>query len=243
MDAVIPYQHHGKGFELRYALRSLQQHFAGLRTVWIVGDELPLWAKGLNLIHFKEKHGNIRDKERNIYEKTNAACDDIRVSDDFLFANDDHFLLQGFNEDFPEYYHDLLKGTSEKAEGYYKETLVNTRGLLNHWAKDFDCHCPIVYNKVLYKQSIGRLNWQKSYGYAIKTVYCNTWGIEGEYMQDCKIRKAPETRAELDELLAGRAWFSTCDYTARNAEVRKKIMELYPEPSRYENLEYDASRI
>src|SRR5688500_2320198 len=104
---VIPLAANGFGsrnndIELRYCLRSIETHLSGYGDIFLIVHK-PKWVK--NVMHIPaEDEQRTWWKERNIYRKILLACEDPRVSDDFLFMNDDHYLLSDFVAgEFPYY--------------------------------------------------------------------------------------------------------------------------------------------
>jgi hypothetical protein len=159
-----------------------------------------------------------------------VPCEDERVSDNFLMVHDDHFLLKDYHAgEFP-YYH---MGPMNKGHGQYGETKQNTKSLLSSFEgfNNYDCHCPIVFNKQLFKR-VAEADWSKWYGYCLKTLYCVMNGIQGEFMFDLKIRM-PLTCSSIMELLHGRSWFSIGDRCFSDG-MKEVLQTLYPIKSRYE---------
>jgi hypothetical protein len=232
VDIVIPLGTRStqKNQELRYCLRSIEQHLTGIGQVFIIG-ECPEWLQNIIHIPFTEDPRN-RFRDRNIMFKMAEACKDARVSDNFLMVHDDHFLLADYDAgEFP-YYH---MGPMNEGQGQYGETKANTKSLLSLYPeiKNYDCHCPIVFNKQLFMRSVALADWSKWYGYCLKTLYCVINGIEGEYAEDSKVR-LPLLYNEIRGHIAGRKWFSIGDRCFREGGMWDVLSELYPLKSKYE---------
>ena len=159
------------------------------------------------------------------------ACNDDRVTEDFLFMNDDHYLLRNYVVPrFPFYYEGRL---SEKLTiTDYKHTVQNT--LRATLAKDpayTDVHCPILYNKRLFRK-LREYDWSVKWGYCIKTLYCYQ-SIHGmTYENDLKIAHSLPY-ADIIHLLKGRSWFSIGD-GAFAGDIRQVLEDLYSNSSKYE---------
>lgn len=231
-DIVIPLNSRStqKNQELRYCLRSIEQHLAGVGNVFIIG-ECPEWLQNIIHIPFTEDPRN-RYRDRNIMLKMSEACKDQRVSDDFLMVHDDHFLLADYEAGKFPYYH---MGPMNEGQGQYGYTKDNTKALLSleESFNNYDCHCPIVFNKQLFMRSVALADWSKWYGYCMKTLYCVMNGIEGEYTEDSKIR-LPLLGNEICGHIAGRKWFSIGDRCFQPGGMWDVLNELYPNKSRYE---------
>lgn len=235
---VIPLGHGSRNndMELRYCLRSIEKHLTGYGDIFIVG-ECPTWLQ--NVIHIPFDEGiapKTYEKERNIFNKIMAACADDRVSEWFLFMNDDHYLLDRYQARIFPYYHDSTLNCY-KTVTEYKHTIRNT---IDHFegalVGNFDVHCPIVYKKELlywaFKLREPVPDWSKHFGYCIKSTYCDINRIIGDKRHDLKINE-PLTVGQIKHLIAGRSWFSIGD-KAFNGEIRQVLQELYPKKSRYE---------
>lgn len=215
--------------ELRYSLRGIEQHLSNYGEVFVIGERPSFLSN--NIIHIPATDGDkTYNKERNIYTKIMAACNDPRVSDDFLFMNDDHFLLSNYRADqFPYYFDGMLGDVSSVSD--YRYTLHNTKSVLGVDVPCFDVHTPIVYNKRLF-QLLSCYDWSVKFGYCIKTAYCARAGVAGKPYQDLKI-KDPLTTDQIKELIKGRDCFSV-DNQAREGGLLQVLNELYPTKSRYE---------
>jgi hypothetical protein len=91
MNAVYPYIH-STGSELVYSLRSLEKH-TDLEPV-VIGDK-PDWYKGRHIPFPASTRGaDSSYKITNVYFKIRRACLDKKISDTFLYMNDDIYLIE-----------------------------------------------------------------------------------------------------------------------------------------------------
>ncbi|MGN6438404.1 MAG: hypothetical protein ACTHMM_17810 [Agriterribacter sp.] len=222
--------------ELRYSLRSVEKHLSGYGQLYIVGS-CPDWVTNAVHIQMADEFGYNRDK--NIYSKIYIACRQKKISDNFLFINDDHFFLQNFVADQVPYYHkgDLFHAFNSRPHAdHYRVTLSNTYWYLkrnylptNH----FDVHTPIIYNKRAFISAVSIADWDVYYGYGIKSLYANSLKIAGEQTSDCKVDSA-KTRTEIVHRINDRPFFSIGD-NALNDDMKSLLEDLYPVPSSWEN--------
>lgn len=161
-------------------------------------------------------------RERNIYKKLLLAIHHPQVSENFIYAHDDHFLLRVHNM-IPDYYANYFGGT-----GAYSLTVKNTNS-----EKNFDVHVPKVINKTRFLQTVASLNWNKPYGYCIKTMYCKD-GPQGNWMhvEDLNLRR-PMDQPHIQSLVKNKNFFS-CRDKALNPDLRRVLHTLYQKPSRWE---------
>lgn len=222
--------------ELVYALRSIEKHLKGFGEVFIIGDRINS-LKGLKYIHCRDDRQSMY-KERNIYRKILKACNHPEVTEDFIMLNDDHLLLKDFDvNNLPFYYKGTLEETLSKNMGDYRKSVNHTRKLLLSKDKptiDFDTHFPIVYNKKKFIDTFvcNNVDWDKPFGYVIKSLYCNLNDIEGEFGGDCKIHHKMKYE-DIVSKIGDRSFFSTSD-GCLNEDMMRFLNEKYGTKSRYE---------
>lgn len=220
--------------ELRYCLRSIEKHLTGYGEIVIVGA-IPKWIQ--NVIHIPATdEDKTWDKEKNIFNKIMLACQDERVTEDFLFMNDDHYLLKDYAAgEFTFYAYGNL---SEQVlrDDQYGNTAANTAMHMPTYWPYFDVHCPIVYNKEVFKR-LAELDWTRKYGYCIKTLYAG-FAVPSHAKllafehPDLKINE-PLSISRIKKRLEGRHWFSIGN-KAFEGGIMGVLNELYPKKSKYE---------
>lgn len=225
MDVLYPIGSGSKynDLELKYSLRSLEKYLSGYDRIFIVGN-LPNWIKKDSVVHIPKGDGLY--KQQNIFLKIKAAIDN-GISNNFLFFNDDHFLLQPLQADqLPYFYDNTLQHWATKARGRYKGAILNTgEGLY------YDVHTPIIYNGEKFLNTVGKLDWSKEY--VIKSAYCNANQI-GKIVKidDIKIEQE-RTVEQLKAIIHKKMFFSIATYALYPA-MKQLLNELYPEKSKYE---------
>jgi hypothetical protein len=242
---LIPTANH----ELKYALRSIETYLGNAGKIFIIGS-CPEWLnlQTVEYIPYHEKNW-FTQLTRNIHEKLKIACHHHKVSDNFLYFNDDHFLLDYADAAQYPLYHG---GAEFGGKGQYKKaTVPDTIAILKSAGYadpiyNYDVHTPILINKRAYLETLGTLDWKKDYGYCIKTCYAYLTGLqsEGVPFADLKIHESPKTVEELESLLKDRHIFSTGEKAFKmlrdenggnipNSIVRF-MEETYPKKSKYE---------
>lgn len=225
MDIVIPLNSNGQKFEdieLQFALLSIEKYLTGYGKIFIIGDH-PKFTNGFTHIPAKDTPGR---KQYSLMNKLMIAVEDERVSEDFIYLHDDHFLLRPLNvSEIKPWYDGTMIEAFEKAHGNYKEAIWNTIKVVGGEALYYDIHVPCVFNKKKLRV-ISQGEWAtKEYGFVIKSLYFNTFPEPSEYMKDLKIDQALSVEA-ITELIKDRIFFSTGANGAKTQMI-KKLNELY----------------
>lgn len=217
---------HFNNFELKMSLRAVEKNLSGFNKVWIVG-EYPEWIQNVNHIPFPDEAG--RPSDYNIMRKVSAACEHPEVSENFLFINDDHFIMQPFEASTFPYFCEpsLEKYLYRRGNDTYALRAKNTLKYLQSKSlptKHFDIHYPIIYNKSLFLEHVTKaVDWNKQ-AYVIKSMYANTLKIEGVEAVDYKIgRTLPPEDVKV---------FSTTPRFRHN--VQHYLLYNFKKPSRFE---------
>ena len=109
--------------ELRFSLRSITKNGSGIRNIFIVGER-PDYIKNIIHIPASDIFDPAVNADGNIITKILTACGDKRLSENFLFINDDHLVLKPVNiADVPAFH----KGSMDTFPDEYWN--------LNHWRK------------------------------------------------------------------------------------------------------------
>jgi len=227
--------------EIRYSLRSVQQHLKGYRNIWIIG-ELPIFIRGVHWIKMQDVGHN---KELRIMNKIAQACLCDTISDEFLFMNDDHFFLKDVDaREYPFYHKGILQQciAERPADNEYTRAMVNTQNAIAQLMhnkilmfgniKNFDTHTPIRYSKTEFKTVMKMFDWKVQDGYIIKSLYANALAVPYVFEEDMKITQHLG-RADFLSKLEGRHVFSIADM-AINDHSMQIFKELYPKKSQWE---------
>jgi len=214
-----------KDIELRFSLRSIEKYLTGFGKVVIVGER-PDWLQNISWVPLSDDPRLSPD--HNIMLKVAGACRQSEISEDFLFFNDDHFLISPFHvEHFPAFYQgDLATYCRLRGLDGYGKRAKSTLDYLK--SKDlpikyFDVHTPILYNKALFLDQVAAAPGWSGEGYIIKSLYANSLQLDGEPFRDQKINAPPVPDVKI---------FSTFPHI--KASVTRFLSETFPEMSRFE---------
>lgn len=234
-DIVIPL---GSGspfdnWELRFALRSVEKYVQDLNTVWILSDCAPAWLKNVRILPVPDRHKH--NKDANLFDKLIFAAKTPEMSDTFVFLSDDQAFLQPFDAEKAQTVFNQ-RGPMSFAASPHKWhrrmtatfSLLEQRGICLLY--NFDAHVPVVYRKVDFKLLEG-IDYATPPGYCINTLLCGLLQRRGVLPQGMVKAHAEGSTAEVDftgKLYAG---YNNGGFPL----IRKKLAELFPEKSRYEN--------
>lgn len=230
-DIVIPLGKGGHKFgdiELKYALRSIEKYLAGYRNIFIIGER-PEWINTGHVYCIPARDTPLR-KQFSLMSKLLMACMNERISQDFIYFHDDHYLLKPLHvSEIKNWYEGNIKDHLNKAVGKYKTACENTMNAIDG-GKYFDIHTPCIFNKAGIRD-LSHLNWKEN-EYIIKSLYLNINKGDEEEMSDCKINQ-PKSKKEIEERIKGRLFFST-GHNAIKQPMIKVLDELFNEKSSYE---------
>lgn len=223
--------------ELKYSLRSLEKYY-NADNVYVIGV-LPYFLNQATVKYIPCKNHS-RNAAYNIMKKAYLVATIPQLSQKFIFMNDDYFLLKPLPENIPYYFKNpsLLDSLYKNGGNDYSFHLKSTIEALNKKSlplKNFDTHCPIVYDKDLLREVIDSYEWEglKS-GYVLRSLYCNTLGIQGEFKEDLKL-SSKRFEPQIKRMIYQKEWFSIAD-RAVNKALGNVLQEMFPNPSKYETV-------
>ena len=209
--------------EIRFSLRSIEKNMKNIGKVFVVG-ECPDFLQNVIHIPAKDIFDPALNADGNIITKVLAACSDERLSDEFLFINDDHLVLREMNiENVPP----LQKGDMTTfAPNYFKNNfwrgrLKRTMQVLqvnNLSTLHFDCHTPILFNKHRFPEIMEQFNYKDDIGYTMKSLYGNVMYPDGQFLTGQKRTVFKYYKFdELEERLAAPDFMSFNDQGLNNS--------------------------
>lgn len=219
--------------ELRYSMRSLE-FVKDLGEVFVVGADPGFLSEQVTFI---PTYHNFPNPARGIFENLLAACQDERLPERFLYATDDLFFCAEIEAGNYPYYHmgaisDRLKNCSSE---YYSHLFATQEELKKRGLPtlNFDSHYPMLVSKSKVLELAELYNWDRMHGLTFKSIYCNTFGIEGEFRKDCKVN-APHSFEWWVRFANEREVFSIGDVALHESGLVQFLKELFPNLSIYE---------
>ena len=218
----------GDNEELRYSIRSIEKNFPG-QKIWVAGYK-PDWYDGpfISIPDTSTKFKNIR-------LALNEVCKHPEVSEDFVFMNDDFFLIKPIKE-WKNYDGGLL---SDKIARYrqinststyaiiLKRTFDQLKRMGIRKPIDYDIHVPMVFNKAKLLE-ISYLQFQP------RSLYGNIYQIASETITDVKRYASDSYMSQLSYTLNEYPFISTEDKSF-NVVKEQVLGDMFPKPSKYES--------
>lgn len=232
MDILYTLSSNYSGEELRYSLRSLVN--VPHDNVFIVGG-CPAWVKGI--IHIPATQSGT--KYKNTTNNLKVACNDTRLSDDFIYFNDDFFVLRPIKDPKKELnlYNDTVNKqydglyAKHHAETPYMVGIRETRDLIRALGKadplSYELHAPFVFNKDNFIKMFAIEGVDKINCLHKRTLYGNLYYTGGKNQKDVKIfAKDKFDTSALDKFLScsNDGW----------PKVRVYLQSKFPEKCQYE---------
>jgi hypothetical protein len=222
--------------ELRYSLRSVGKNLPHGK-IFIVGQQ-PRWLQNIEWIPVVDC---CAIKQKNAVHKITAACNNEKVSENFILMNDDFFFLKPCEEikNYRLGYLQKKMATHKTKLGRYYLAMKDTMDLLKskgiNYPLDFEPHYPCVINKEKFLKVFGGIHDQGQHGLLHRSVYFNLTKESGEPMErDLKVYTYDEFK-----YMKAREWsfFSTSDPVIRQRAMQEFLAGKFPTPSIYEKKE------
>lgn len=216
--------------ELRYSLRSLEQHFHRLGRVFVVTEFLPDWLTGVEHVYTVDTHR--RNKDANLIDKVLAACR-AGVSDTFLRASDDQCLLADW--DGLDVWH--AGDADGQRGGKWWRRCQRTCDYLKANGRPtwfYDCHCPAPVDRDEFVRVVSAADYTTTPGFSINTLYFNSVDIPRQRMagQKLSVHRAIGPK-KLRSLSRGKLFLGYND-RGLNDWLKQYLARRFPMPSRFE---------
>lgn len=227
--------------EIRYSLRAIERNLKGYGNIIIVG-QCPDFIDKSKVIYIPCDDPLHSNADGNIALKVLKACNDKRVSDDFLFINDDHIINKPLEASQMGFYH---KGNfadyadSFWHDGLHRRRLRRTFEVLREKGCStfhFDLHVPILINKEQFVKTVPNFNFQDDIGYTMKSIYANPVVPDNKKEFIGSLKRKIFRHKTLDEIqeIFKMAHFISYNDQGLNGALKYFLALYLPEISKYE---------
>lgn len=224
MDIVYVVKPGDSNQELRYSLRSLAN--VDHDRVWIAGYKPEFVSNKVEYIPVPNQPTKYLSSTANL----EAACKHPRVSDEFVYFNDDFFILHPIST-FGCYDRGLVRDVLAcNPPSKYRTGGEQTLRMIQDYMgidspKSYELHIPMVLRKDLMLETI-----RKGRGipaFHKRTLYGNLWDLPSRSAQDVKVK-------DLHTPPPAGPFVSTTEHSFEHGDVGKVIRSLFPKASVYE---------
>lgn len=172
---VVPFRYgSADSFELRYSLRSWDKFSPELvHDAYLIGDDRPSWFFGINISHKQEQR---LPGVCNVLAKLKKACEDPRITEDFIYTNDDCYLVAPFKSGPFWMRNGPLREGGIHHKGFnltFDE--LDRRGIKKPYL-DCELHYPVIYNKAKCLKLLNEIDIRLPYSF--RTLYFNLLGVQ-----------------------------------------------------------------
>lgn len=173
-SVVIPYcKEFAQGKELLYALRSWDKNCCFPADFVVIGDKENWFS---DEIHFIECPRVSDNPSVDTYHKLKVALERDLVTDDFIWTNDDIYVLQPIDLSHIQLPKVLGPLDTSKYKGFYRENMQRTIDCLKQLGASFQnygTHTPVMFNKASWLGLIAKLDEQITQGMLYTSIYFN----------------------------------------------------------------------
>lgn len=230
MDVLYPLKQHDNNNELRCSLRSLKNiphdrvFVCGWKPFWMTDD----------VVHIPTDQDNNENKYLKSTRNLIKACEDERLSDDFILMNDDMYIMRPITE-IPVMHRGPINDVinwywKRHSSGPYANGMVATFHRLDRMGckniMSYELHVPMVVNKKKFLETL-KLSLEME-GFGKRTLYGNINQIGGVQAEDVKYSTR---RRDIDPELA---FISTEEASFMYHPIGNYIREKFNKRCKYE---------
>ena len=173
-SVVFPYcKEFAQGKELLYALRSWYKNCCFQANFVVIGDKEDWFSEEICFIECPRVSDN---PSVDTYHKLKVALESDKVTDDFVWTNDDIYVLQPIDLSHIQLPKVIGLLDISKYRGFYRENMQRTIDCLNQLGaacQNYGTHTPVMFNKASWLGLIAKLDEQITQGMLYTSIYFN----------------------------------------------------------------------
>lgn len=226
--------------ELRYSLRSVEKYLKNYRNVYLIGNNKPDFLDNVTYYHVDDIS---KKPQKNVAACLYVASNLEKLSDNFMFFNDDFYLLKNTDASTYPIYHNPSKGNDlivHAKDDNYRRKIECTVSKIWELTGDkpysyYDLHLPIIFNK---KELDRVLRWygftDDKEGLLVRTMYGNLANIPMNREQSSSRKINIPLELNMLKQINRKAKFFSIGEEGLNDDMKQYLEELYPNKSKYE---------
>jgi len=225
--------------ELRISLRSVERNLKNFGKIFVVGEDPGFLSGNVIYIYYPDEISS-RNADGNMARKIIRACNDPRLSDNFLFMNDDFIINKEIDAaEIPWMHKGDMKDHPPRfwKTQFYRNRLRRTFDVLaerNLPTLQYDYHAPMLMNKKKFPQVMEKFDYAADIGYTFRSLYGNSLALEAEPLVDQKkTMYAYYTLAQIKERVAV-PFFVGYNDQGLNSSFKYWMVTTFHEQSRFE---------
>lgn len=234
--------------ELRISLRSVERNLKNFGKIFVVGEDPGFLSSNVIYIYYPDEIST-RNADGNMARKIIRACADPRLSDNFLFMNDDFIINKEIDAaEIPWMHKGDMKDRPPKfwKSQFYRYRLRRTFDVLserNLPTLQYDYHAPMLMNKKKFPQVMAKFDYAADIGYTFRSLYGNSLKLKAEPLVDQKITMYESyTLAQIKARVALPVFVGYNDLGLNNS-FKYWMVTTFHEQSRFEKNNYFNDRI
>ena len=173
-SVVFPYcKEFAQGKELLYALRSWYKNCCFQANFVVIGDKEDWFSEEICFIECPRVSDN---PSVDTYHKLKVALESDKVTDDFVWTNDDIYVLQPIDLSHIQLPKVIGLLDISKYRGFYRENMQRTIDCLKQLGaacQNYGTHTPVMFNKASWLGLIAKLDEQITQGMLYTSIYFN----------------------------------------------------------------------
>ncbi len=174
MSLVIPFRYGmADSLELKMSLRSWDKYSPDwVEDAYLIGDDKPMWYFGATIPCPNDQKLSPICR---VLHKLKKACEDPRVTEAFIYTNDDCYLVKEF-QGGPFYMcNSPHRDGGIHHKGYQLAADELERRGIKGW-KDCELHYPVIYSKHKALELLNSIDITQPYSF--RTLYFNILGVQ-----------------------------------------------------------------
>lgn len=225
--------------EIRFSLRSVEKNLLGIGNVYVIGENPGFFSQNVIHIYHDDPLGSM-NADGNMALKILRACEEKKLSNDFLFMNDDFIVNR------PIVVSDILwlhkEDMDNRPEKYwnnrlYRNRLRRTYEILKEKGLptiQYDYHAPMLMNKHEFPKVMQHFDFREDIGYTFRSLYGNCMKLPAIPVTGKKVTIYRQYNLEQLAEITNEILFIGFNDRGLSDALKFWLIENFPHRSKYE---------